>query len=80
MVNSTIGNLNTFDATNEKCGAYTKRLEHFVIANGIDADKEEKRLVSVFLAVFGSTTNDLLRNLVDPHEPAEFKYKKLVKV
>lgn len=51
-----------------------------MIANGIDADKQEKRVVSVFLALFGSTTYDLLRNLVAPYKPAEFKYKKLVEV
>lgn len=80
MENRTIENLNAFDASKEKWRAYTKRFEHFVIANGIEQTKKEKRLVSVFLAVDGSKTYDLLRNLVAPQKPAEFKYKKLVEV
>ena len=79
MANSTIGNVNAFYASKEKWSAYTERFEHFVIVYDIDADKE-KQLGSVFLAVIGSTTYDLLRNLVAPKKPAEFKYKELVEV
>lgn len=80
MANSTIGNLNAFDASKKKGSAYTERFEHVVTANGIDADKEEKRLVSVFLPIVGNTTYYLLRSLVAPKKSAEFKYKELVEV
>ena len=55
--------MNAFDAAKEKWSAYTERFEHHTYANGIDT-KDEKKLVSVFLAIVGSSTYDLLRNLV----------------
>ena len=80
MTYSTIGNLNAFDTSKEKCSAYTERFEHFPIANGIDIEKDQKKLLSVFLAVIASLTYELLRNLVAPQKPAEYKYKELVEV
>ena len=79
MANNTIGNMNAFDAAKEKWSAYTERFEHYTYANGIDT-KDEKKLVSVFLAIVGSSTYDLLRNLVAPKKPAEYKFKELVDV
>ena len=74
MAYSTIGNLNALDASKEKWSAYTERFEHFAIANGIDTE----RLVSMFLAVIGSSNYELLRNLVALQKPAENKYKELI--
>ena len=71
--------MNAFDAAKEKWSAYTERFEHYTYANGIDT-KDEKKLVSVFLAIVGSSTYDLLRNLVAPKKPAEYKFKELVDV
>ena len=47
--------MNAFDAAKEKWSAYTERFEHYTYANGIDT-KDEKKLVSVFLAIVGSST------------------------
>ena len=71
--------VNWRDAAKEKWSAYTERFEHYTYANGIDT-KDEKKLVSVFLAIVGSSTYDLLRNLVAPKKPAEYKFKELVDV
>ena len=58
----------------EEWPQYVERMDHFFAANGID----EAHKKSTFLAVIGSATYTLVRNLVSPDKPGDKTYDELV--
>lgn len=55
---------------------YQERLEQYMMANGIPADRQ----VAVLLTVVGAKTYSVLRDLCDPNTPSTKKYAGLVKI
>ena len=59
MANSTTGHMEPFHNEKENWDSYAERFSHYLQANDI---KDEKIIVSVFLAIIGRKTYELLRN------------------
>ena len=62
-----VGTMGEFDAATESITAYLERLEMYIAANGIAAEKK----VSVLLTVIGAKTYGLLRSLFAPAVPKD---------
>jgi len=62
-----VGKLEEFDPANDSVTAYVERVQLFIEANGIPAEKK----VAVFLSAIGSKTYSLLRNLLAPTPPKD---------
>ena len=69
--------IGAYDSTQEEWPNYVERLEGFFDANGI-TDAGKKR--SVFIAVVGPRSYNLLRNLVAPGKPNEKTLAELIAV
>ena len=68
-----IGNIAVFQPEAESMPAYLERMDLFLIANDIAADKR----VPVFLSLVGGATYGLLRNLCSPANPQDKSYTEL---
>ena len=68
-----IGNIAVFQPEAESMPAYLERMDLFLIANDIAADKR----VPVFLSLVGGATYGLLRNLCSPAKPQDKSYTEL---
>jgi len=64
-----VGKLEEFDPAKDSvtASAYVERVQLFIEANGIPAEKK----VAVFLSAIGSKTYSLLRNLLAPTPPKD---------
>ena len=69
-----IGQIQQFHPDSESFAAYVERVEHFLMANDIPAEKE----VPIFLSVVGGTTYQLLHNLLVPASPKDKSFKEIV--
>ena len=74
MATGTIGSIQEFDADAESVTAYLERVELFMDANEVTADKR----VAVLLSVIGSKVYGLLRNLMEPEKPSNQTFDVLV--
>ena len=77
MTEHAFGNMEAFDP--ERGGdwqIYTKRMEQFFVANGIDSNAKKK---AVFLTVIGGKAYVLLWNLLSPTKPVDADYTTLIK-
>ena len=74
---ATFGHVGEFDGGKESWTVYVERLEAFFDANDI-TDSAKKR--SVLIAVVGSDTYGLIRNLVSPAKPKEKSFAEIVKL
>jgi len=59
---ATVGQLGTFNPEEEKISAYLKRVELYLIANGV----KEERKVAVLLSAIGLKVYTTLRDLLAP--------------
>ena len=74
---SLIGQVSAFDPEEESWTEYKERLEHYFLANDVTDEKKKK---SVLIAVVGSKTYKLMRNLCKPKQPGELKFEELCEV
>ena len=70
-----IGSIEQFDVGTSDWPTYAARLDQFIAANAIDADKK----VATLLTVVGSATYKLLQNLLAPDKPSDKDYDQLCK-
>ena len=77
MAISTVGHIVPFHKESENWDSYAEKANHYLLANEIT---EEKKMVSVFLTIIGSKTNELLRKLVACAKPADLKYEELIEI
>ena len=70
-----IGSIEQFDVGASDWPTYAARLDQFIAANAIDADKK----VATLLTVVGSATYKLLQNLLAPDKPSDKDYDQLCK-
>ena len=74
---ATHGTIGEFEREREDWPAYCERLEQYFVANDVeDAGKQR----AILLSVCGSTTYQLIRNLVAPAKPTERTFGELVKL
>ena len=64
-----------FDISLEDWSSYTKRLDHYMLANHV-TDPGKKR--PILLSTCGATTYKLIRNLTSPDLPISKTYKEIV--
>ena len=69
-----VGNIGEFDATKEDFDSYCDRLNQYLTANDIAAEKH----VAVFLTVIGAKCFGLLRNLLAPEKLSSKSFQELV--
>jgi len=69
------GSMNEFDSEKEEWTQYVERLDHFLVANGIENVEKKRAILST---VIGPTTYRLLRNLLSPSRLDEKTYEELV--
>ena len=70
---ATIGHIQEFDPEKEKVSAYLERVQMFLVANSIEADKK----VPVLLSVIGGKTYALLGSLLAPEKPKDKTFEQL---
>jgi len=70
---SLFGNIGTFNPDIEHWATYKERLEQFLAANDVAADKH----VAVLLIVIGGKAYELLRSLTAPAKPADKTFDEL---
>ena len=68
-----------FVAANESFGSYARWMDHYLLANGVAADDNERRR-AVFLSAVGAKTFALLEDLVAPGLVSGRTYEQLVEV
>ena len=73
----TLGSLEPFDPATGDWATYTDRFEQFILADDV---KGEDKIVATFLTVVGSTTYNLLRDLLAPEKPSSRKLTELKSV
>ena len=71
-----IGNIGQYNDATEHRSSYKERLEQFIAANDIAADKR----VAVMLSVVGSKTYELLRTMTAPTKPADKTFAQLCEI
>jgi len=71
-----IGNIGELREEKEEWSQYSERLDHFLLANGIEDEKKK----DIFLAVIGLQTYKLLKSLVASAKPGEKEYNQLVEL
>ena len=69
------GTISEFDNSNEDWTSYTERLQHYYTANEIEAEGKQNDLL---LSYCGQQTYQLVKNLLDPDNPADKTYAKIV--
>ena len=72
-----LGTISEFSSTQESWTAYVERLVQYLAANKIE-DPDQQR--AVLLSVCGPATYRLIRNLVSPKKPQEFKFAEIVEI
>ena len=70
---ATIGHIQEFDPEKEKVSAYLERVQMFLVANSIEAEKK----VPVLLSVIGGKTYALLGSLLAPEKPKDKTFEQL---
>jgi len=70
---SLIGNIGVFNPDIENWATYKERLEQFLAANDVTAEKH----VAVLLSVIGGRAYELLRSLTAPVKPADKTFEEL---
>lgn len=73
---SSLGKIQEFKLETENWSIYSERLEQYLIANDVAADKK----VPVLLTVIGTEGYELLHNLCTPVKPSAKSYDELVKI
>lgn len=71
----TLGRVDEFDGTRDDWLQYIERLEHFFVANGIDATDKKR---TVLLSVVGAATYKMLQNIISLSKPGEKSYTELL--
>lgn len=75
MAHGSIGHLGDFHPESEDWISYTERLEFYFVANGIE-DPTKRR--AILLSVCGSSTYQLIRDLLSPTKPTDKTFAELV--
>ena len=69
--------LEPFDPQTEDFEAYAERLEQYLLVNDVS---DKKKQVAFFLTVVGSSTYQVLRDLLAPDTPSSRTLEELIKV
>ena len=72
-----LGNLTEYDPGREDWTAYTERLQQFFIAYDIENENKQR---AVLLSVCGSSTYQLIKNLISPEKPTDKTYAEIVQI
>ena len=75
MAQGSIGHIGEFHSASEDWISYTERLELYFVANGI---KDATKRRAILLSVCGSSTYQLIRDLLSPTKPTEKTFAELV--
>ena len=75
MAIATVSMLSEFVELDGAWIEYVERIEHFLLANGIE---EEERQRSILLSVCGAKTYKLIHNLATPRKLGDLTFKELV--
>ena len=79
MAGSGIGRIPEFDPSLETFGTYTRRVEQYFIANGVE-EKEDVRRRAIFLSAVGVNTFSLLEDLIAPATVSSVSFKDIVQI
>ena len=74
---ATHGTIAAFSSSQETCTVYVERLEQYFAANKIENADQQR---TILLSVCGPATYQLIRNLVSPKKPTEFKIDELIDI
>ena len=69
------GTVGEFKENEESWTQYVERLEQYFLANEI----KDETMRAIFLSICGSKTYGLLRDILQPHKPAETEFANIVK-
>ena len=72
---ATHGNIGEFSADSETWVSYIERLQQYFIANNI---KGEERQRAILLSICGSSTYQLIQNVVFPGKPTEKSFEQII--
>ena len=72
-----VGTISEFSSTQESWTVYVERLVQYLAANKIEEPDQQR---AILLSVCGPATYRLIRNLVSPKKPQEFKFAEIVEL